>query len=386
MSRRIIALLLLIAGMLLLIYAGYTFIQQQNQPQPPVVSDAGGDATAGTEDQAVVADDDATFVEVVVSLQTVPRGFQMTADELAIDLRLASEVTSNTLTSLDDAVGLYARTDIFQGQTLTTAVLTDDPTLAGVQDFGPSSLIPEGQIAAAVPLDRLSSVGYGLRPGDYVDIMITFLFYQIDEQFQTYLQNSAVFFLEEVVEATEGEQVVPETLPEVFIISPYGRFEELPTGDIAHIGPSETQRPIPVAMILQNARVIQVGDYVPESVQPPTPTPEPAVEGAPTPTPGVPPPTPTPFPDVVLVALTPQQQLFLKYAVESNANIDLALRGINDNQILNIDQVDLNFLLSQFGIEVPPNFNYSVDSTRSENIPVTPTPEPPENTTVPEGG
>lgn len=380
--RRLLAFLLLIVGLVLLVFVGWLYIQQQNQPAPSPIAD-GSEASA--ESTPVVAAPDETFVEVVVSVQTVPRGFQMTENELAIDLRLASEVTSNTITNLDDAIGLYARTDIYQGQTLTEAVLTDDPRLEGEDEYGPSSLIPEGQWAAAVPIDRLSSAGYTMRPGDYADIMMTFMFYQIDEQFQTYLQNSAVFFLEDVVEAAEGEEVTLETLPEVFVISPYGRFEELPTGDVAHIGPSETQRPIPVSIILQNARIIQVGDYVPESVQPPTATPEVAEDGA-TPTPGAIPPTATPSPDVVLVALTPQQQLFLKYALESNADIDFALRGVNDNQIFSVENVDLTYLLSQFGIEVPPNFNYSVDNPGRGTIEITPTPSSAESTEPPGGG
>ncbi len=380
--RRLLAFLLLIVGLVLLVFVGWLYIQQQNQPAPSPIAD-GSEASA--ESTPVVAAPDETFVEVVVSVQTVPRGFQMTENELAIDLRLASEVTSNTITNLDDAIGLYARTDIYQGQTLTEAVLTDDPRPEGEDEYAPSSLTPDGQWPAAVPIDRLSSAGYTMRPGDYADIMMTFMFYQIDEQFQTYLQNSAVFFLEDVVEAAEGEEVTLETLPEVFVISPYGRFEELPTGDVAHIGPSETQRPIPVSIILQNARIIQVGDYVPESVQPPTATPEVAEDGA-TPTPGAIPPTATPSPDVVLVALTPQQQLFLKYALESNADIDFALRGVNDNQIFSVENVDLTYLLSQFGIEVPPNFNYSVDNPGRGTIEITPTPSSAESTEPPGGG
>jgi hypothetical protein len=68
------------------------------------------------------------------------------------------------------------------------------------------------------------------------------------------------------------------------------------------------------------------------------------------------------------VALQPQQQLFLKYALEVNANVDFALRGVNDGQLYEIQNIDLSFFLERYNIEVPPNFNYSV-----ENILVTPT-------------
>jgi len=301
------------------------------------------------------------MVEVVVSLQTVPRGWQMTEAELTTEMRLASEVGSNVLTRLNDAIGLYARYDIYQGETLTTDSVVRDPTLVGVENFGPSSLVPQGWVGMAVPTDRLSSVAYALRPGDTVDLMLTFTLNAIDPEFQTLLSNSATFFLQQ----GEGDSAAPNT----FIIDPYGRFEQLPTNDLAHIAPSEDpQRPIPVAVILQNARVISVGPYLPPlPVLPPTPTPLP---DEPTPTPGGgPPPTPTPAPpDVLLLALPPQQQLFVQYALEVNADIDLALRGENDLQLYANQNVDLNYLLEQFGIDVPPNADFAIGGLENTSL------------------
>ena len=137
----------------------------------------------------------------------------------------------------------------------------------------------------------------------------------------------------------------------IFTIDPFGEVETLPTNERTLITPSEAKRPIPVSIILQNARVIQVGEYFPGlDVQPPTPTPEPIEEGEPTPTPEPnqrPTATPVP-PTTVVVALSPQQQLFLKYAIESNADIDLALRGVNDGQLYPVQNVDIEYLLESF--------------------------------------
>jgi hypothetical protein len=230
-------------------------------------------------------------------------------------------------------------------------------------------------------MDRLTSVGYGISEGDYVDIMVTFLFYQIDEEFQTYLPNDAAFYLEEQIEAVEeaGSPLVLVTQPVIFLVSPVGRFEELPTGDLAHISPNDEDiipRPVPVTMIIQNARVIQVGQYqVPRDPTSliPTPTPEPLEEGQPTPTP--PPastPTPTPIPDdVAVVALQPQQQLLLRYAVDVNAQVFFALRGVNDGQLYTVENMTLDFLLERFNVEIPPNLGYTVETLIRE---VTPTP------------
>ena len=398
MGRRTIAFIILIVGVLMLSVVGIIFITSQNAGDDGSDSQQQVDANAtpipdGAEvpdaappEQIITADGTVPpMVEVVVSLQTVPRGWQMRDSELATEMRLASEVDSNVITDPAEVVGLYARSDIFQGETITRDDLVEDLTRIGVDEAGPSSIIPQGFIAAGVPMDRLSGVAYALDEGDYIDIMITFFFYQIDEQFQTYLPNSAVLFINE---DTSDDELVQFLNQEIVVISPYGRFEELPTGDLVHVGPSEPQRPVPISMILQNARVIQVGRWTPpEAVVPPTNTPDPdEVEN--TPTPGAIPITQTPEPpEVLLVALSPQQQLFLKYAVESNADIDFALRGVNDGQLYSVENIDLTLFLERYNIEIPPNFNYSVDAILV-TVTVTPTPESEQDTVEqrPEGG
>ena len=372
MSRRVLAILLLIGGLLILGLIAILYLSgalggdvevldetsapgaevevAEGTPPPDQIPSPGG-AGPGEAPQ---------LIEVVVSLQTVPRGWQMTEDELAIDLRRAEEVSSNVITSIDDALGLYARTDIFQGETLTFDSLIGDPTLIGIEEYGPSSLIPEGYVAQAVPMDRLSSVAYGLAEGDYVDVMATFLIYEIDEEFQTLLENSATFVLQSVTPGgEEGEEAqVAETL---LILDPFGRFETLPNGDLALITPSEEQRPVQVSFVLQGAKVVQVGPYFPPAaVAVPTSTPTPDPNATPTPEAGlVPTPTPPP-PDVLLLAMTPQQQLVMKYAVESAANIDFALRGPEDGQVYAVENVDLNYFLRRFNIEPPIDYGYTV--------------------------
>lgn len=390
MSRRTILILVFVFGIVLLSIVGVVFILQQNQPVETVADGEDGAPAPDGVDSTEPVETVPPLVEVVVSLQTVPRGHQMTPDILALDMRPVESVGSNVITNIEDALNLYARTDIYQGETLTYDSLVDDITRIGLESYGPSSLIPPGYVAQSVPMDRLTSVGYGMSEGDYVDIMVTFLFYQIDEEFQTYLPNDAAFYLEEQIEAVEeaGSPLAFITQPIIFLVSPIGRFEELPTGDLAHIKPNEEDvgpRPVPVTMIIQNARVIQVGQYqvpVNPADRIPTATPLPLEEGQPTPTP--PPastPTPTPIPDdVAVVALQPQQQLLLRYAIDVNAQVFFALRGVNDGQLYSVENMTLDFLLERFNVEVPPNLGYTVETLVQE---VTPTP-PPSEEQVPE--
>jgi len=359
----------------------YTLSQSDDNESAATAETGAADAVGISDDTSSPMVAPATplpaMVGVVVSNQTFPRGYYITEADvnppsgqlpnITIEQRVATSIDDNVITTLGDVIGKFARSDVFQGQTFTIDMLADDPRVAGAEKYGPSSLIPQGQVAAALPFDRLSGVAYGLSEGDYIDIMLTFNFYQIDEEFQTYLQNSAVFYLEEEITASsDGDTEVTETRPDIMMLSPYGRFEQLPTGDTAHIYPSEKQRPIVVSMILQNAKIIQVGDWSPrDSTQVATPTPTPVPEGEATPTPDFAAEEVTPIPsppDVILLALSPQQQLLLKYAVESYADIDYALRQPNDGQLYTIDAVDLDYMLAQFNIELPPTYNYSVDS------------------------
>ena len=102
---------------------------------------------------------------------------------------------------------------------------------------------------------------------------------------------------------------------------------------------------------------------------------------SPTPPPAVAP-TATPLPsDVLVLALQPQQQLLLRYAIEVNAQVYFALRGVNDGQLYSVENMTLDFLMDRFNVEIPPNLGYSVEESAIRQV--TPTP-PPEEGSVPE--
>lgn len=381
----------------MLAVVGFFIIQGQNQPAapPPAEGEDGVAAPEGQEGQVAPTPVPQDTVGVVVSLQTLPRGHVITEDIITIDRRPSETLEGNVITQTQDVIGKFARTDIYQGQTLTSDKLATDIREIGEELIGPSSLIPPGFVAQSVPLrtfldvnGQIASVGFGIAEGDYVDVLILLAMHEIDEEFQTYLPNDAKFFIEEFNESEDDPENEELAGVRIFTISPFGRFEELPTGDLAHISQQERSREFIIGMIIQNAKVIQVGQYIPP---PPavsrlaTPTPTPVPEGEPTPTPIASGPTATPLPpDVITLALQPQQQLLLRYAIETGADIDLALRGVNDGQLYSVENVDLSFLLERFDIELPPNFGYSIDNGQPLfDLQITPTPVP---LGVPEGG
>lgn len=348
----------------------------------------------------VAAEENVEFIEVVVSNNTIPRGFQLTENELQTEIRLAAQVSPNMITNIEDAVGKFTRKSVFQGETLTIESLVSDLREVGREDFGPSSLIPPGFVAMSVPFSRNRGVGSAVEAGDSVDILISFLLLPVDEQFQTRLHNNAVIYLTQEIESTDDEgNTVVETVQVPFLIEPQGRYEELPTGDLANIAPSEQDaRGQHVSFVIQNARVIQLGEWVPP-LPPilPTPTLSPE-EQAELDANGEQPQEAevslsdiaieiqeeinrrsNPFyADSILIALPPQQQVFLKYAVETNSLIDFALRGEGDGQLYAVENVSLEYVLDRFNIDIPPNFTYIVDTDNSTFAPiatVVPTPE-----------
>ena len=193
------------------------------------------------------------------------------------------------------------------------------------------------------------------------------MFAEIDPELETLLPNRATFLY--VTEGgggggEDGAEGSDETRLTEVVIDPFGRFEQLPTGELAHIAPSEPPRPIPVSFVIQNARVIQVGPWNPPSPPAlPTPTPDPeageeAAEEQPQVTPTPPP------PDVIVLALPPQQQLLLKYAVEREADIDFALRRAGDGQLFGIENVSTEYFINRFNVDIPPQFNYTAGGQR----------------------
>ncbi|MEM8858931.1 MAG: RcpC/CpaB family pilus assembly protein, partial [Chloroflexota bacterium] len=377
MNRRALGLLLIVLVIIAAVILGLFFFLGGNpfapEPEPtlppPTIALPDGEPTE-VPIVTVAPEEVVEFVEVVISNNTIPRGFQLTENELETEIRLIDQVSPNMITNIEDAVGLFTRKGIFQGETLTYEALASDLREIGQEDFGPSSLIPPGFVAMSVPYDRVSGVGGGIEAGDSVDILISFLLIPVDEEFQTPLHNSAVLYVNEEIEVEdENGEITIQTVRIPFIIEPQGRYEELATGDLANIAPSETQaRGQHVAFVIQNAAVIEVGQWIPP-VPPllPTPTLSPEeidelAESGQTPE------------DVqvtlsdlandvndtiaalkdplqagsILIALPPQQQITLKYAIETNSSIDFALRGEGDGQLYATENVSLEYVLYRF--------------------------------------
>ena len=295
----------------------------------------------------------ARFVQVVIAVQELPRGFRIPAN--AVDLRPWPEESApfNGITSTEVVIGRIARTRIFREQPILENMITDDFTSLAEVGSDAAAILPSGLVAVSVPITRLTSVAYALQDGDRVDVILSMLFVDVDDTFQTISPNFITLF-----SFAEGGIEFSETIQ--------GRPDSTSLGP-AIIGPSERQRPrLATQRTVQNALVVHVGEFPLDGNfigVPPTPSPVPSEdEEEPTSGEGTPVPTPTPnLPTVVTLGVTPQDAVVLVWAVEAKLPITMALRSASDNAREATQAVTLDFILANFNISPPGKRQFTIE-------------------------
>jgi Flp pilus assembly protein CpaB len=288
------------------------------------------------------------FTQIVVAAQNIPRGTRITADNNAVVIGdwPQDALPAGVIGDLEDVYGRVVRADIVLGMPVLEASLTDQAgDLAGIGSDA-ALQVPAGMVAYAIPAARYSSAAWALRSGDRVDVILSLLMSDLDEEFQTEMLNN----LRQLTGCADEDACSAD--------GPYGRLEVLPTGWMVNIAPGEPQRPRLVTQLsLQNVLVLQVGDWPEDGVGPEAePTPLPAVEGEPAPTP-----VPTRAEVVPLtLAVTQQDALVLEYAQAIGARFTFALRSAGDSESVATESVTLQYLMDRFSIELPPKLPYGV--------------------------
>lgn len=283
-------------------------------------------------------------IEIVVAAQNViPRGTRVTDDAVKLAEWPRESAPDGALTSIEDAVGRITREDIVLDTPLTDDVLTD--SLPDLDSMGSDAAlqIPKGMVAYALPVARYSSVAWALQPGDHVDVLISILIVELDEEFQAILPNQSF-----CVEPPEGEGCSSGTM---------GRLEVLANGWVVNMSPGEAQRPRLVTQLaVQDATVLRVGDWPGiEEVTPDEEVEPVAEEGV------VAEPERARIEPLTLI-VTPQDAMVLKYVEEIGASIDLILRSANDRDAgrITTESVTLQYIFDRFNIGLPPKLPYGV--------------------------
>lgn len=303
------------------------------------------------------------LVRIVQALQNLPRGFRF-PDQIAeleniVGYALWPEeaLPFNALREdqggLEQVLGKIARTDIFREQPILSTLLVDDLEQIAAVGSDAAAVLPNGLVAVALPIDRTTSVAYAVQDGDRVDLIISMLFVDVDEVFQSITPNKVTLFqiTDQGIETQAGIE---------------GRPEQSTIGPVI-IGPSERQRPRLVTQrTIQDALVVHIGEFPLDGKfigELPTPTPVPATAEAGGGTAGTPPPAPTaiPKPDIVTLGVTPQNAVVIVWAIESRLPVTMALRSAGDTSRTPTQQVTMDYVMSEFRIDLPARRDYSIE-------------------------
>lgn len=296
------------------------------------------------------------MVELVIAIQELVRGQVIPPNAVALRDWPADAAPFSAITNLEDVVGQIARTDIFREEPILTNMVVENLTDLASVGSDAAAILPSGLVAVSIPIDRLTSVGYAIQDGDRVDLIVSLLYVDVDEEFQSRIPSEITLF-------TIEPETNAITLQEGIQGRPDSSAAFAPARVI--VGPSEQQRPrLVTQMTIQDALVVHVGTFPLDGRfigVPPTPTPVPeeqeAAQGDATPVP-----TPTPArPDIVTLAVTPQEAVVITYYVEARIPVTLALRSASDTSRVPTDDVSLEYIMGTYGIELPPRLPYSIE-------------------------
>lgn len=306
--------------------------------------------------------------QVVTAGQKIYAGTQITAEMLQTREIPQDMMVEGTYQAVGDVVGQYARYTIEQGMWITTSMVSLTPGQVNLPGSPWAPLIPPGYTAISIPITRLSSVAFGIRDGDYVDVIVTMLLVDVDSNYQTILPNNTSLLAG--AGQMEGPIVAPVLTMTVDLIGgsgPQGRTETDPVwGDQAlYITPSEPQRPRLVSqLIMQRAQILHVGTFplpgAPAAEQAAAPgaaadaTQQPAVTEEPTA-------ATIERPDIVTLMVNQQDAVTLNFLVYSGAQITLALRNPNDlGPYPMTESATLPSVLNQYSISIPAKVPYAI--------------------------
>lgn len=318
-----------------------------------------------TEPTPVVED-----IDVVVVTQNTPRGTILDETLLTtIQIPKNDAVSGMFFNDLAAVVGRRAKFDLDSGIPLTASMLVDSAEALSATGSVAALSIPRGKVAISIPINRLSSISYAPRPGDHVSVIVTMMFVDVDNEYQTILPNEVVTVEGPV--SSEEENIITLGLLKNEGVTFQGRTELDPLlNELLYVIPPEQQRGRLVSQtLLPDVTVLQVGDFALEKEEAPaleaTPDEDTVVEP-------VPAPEPEPEavevvaeeispPDVISLIVSPQDAVTLNYLLFSGAEMTLALRAADDDSITSTESATLQFLLDEYHISMPAKLPYGME-------------------------
>lgn len=371
---------LLLVGLVLLglsaLAVGFIWNLSNNNTQPP----SGDVPTAVSSDPGSAATPVSSgSLDIVVAVQDLQRGVVIPTEALGSMAWPTEMVPPNAITDPAQIVGSRARYTIQRNEPIFTTMVVK--SLQELSPFGSDTAgrIPKGFTAISLPYDLNNGVANGVRSGDYVNILVSMAFVDIDRDFQSVLPNLSAGVLGPSTASQDSSGALPPQMIVAGIVpaqnqAGLGRAETDPVlGETLYVVPSEDQRSRLVSQsIIQNVLVMGMGIFGPDS---PTVAELPqATEAAPgvvdpnaTPT-AAPTATPTPPPpQLITVAVSPQEALVLDYINRLHERYPDAvqytytLRSAGDTSLAETQSVTLQYMVDTYKISLPSKLNYGLD-------------------------
>lgn len=320
-------------------------------------------------------------LRIIGASQTLGRGVIIPTEALVAIPWPTNIVPPSAITDPALVVGTRARYTIARGEPIFSTMIVESLAQLSPTGSDAAAQIPAGYVAISIPYDRQHGVALGVKAGDHVNLIVSWAVVDLDQEFQTELPN-----LSTVLSPPNPDAVFAIPPSSVSVVNSGNANQPQPVGRGAagveidaefYVVPSEPQRPRLVTQgIIQDALVLQVGNFGEDkpAVIEPTPTADPAAAASATP----PPPTSTPLPpDIITLVVSPQDAIVLNYVNRLNerypqgVQVTLALRSAGDTSRVDTEAVTLSYMFENFNIALPAKLNYGLSST------VLPTPVPP---------
>ncbi|MFQ5398245.1 MAG: RcpC/CpaB family pilus assembly protein [Anaerolineae bacterium] len=335
---------------------------------------------------------------VVIATANLPVGERIRPDLITIEMRPDTNIALQggyTFSDVEEVLDRIVKVEVSQGQAILRPMVALNPS--DLASFGSdlALYIDRGKVAVAFPINRFSGAAFALRPGDRVDVLMTLQVVEVDPEFQTALPNTTNRVINS--ELLAGRSFLFEETAQ-------GRLEFIPEiNQVAEIVPNDPSsqgenfavgKPIPkrvTQLTIQQAEVLWVGTWRDPQELAQNAAAEAAAaaaEGAAAETAQsvAPPPFPARFelkPDVVILSMTSQDALALKWALERGIDIDLALRAQGDTTAFVTTSVSLPQIVDQGGLVIPELADFDLHPRAEEveppSLPVEPLDEPPPN-------
>jgi len=232
---------------------------------------------------------------VVVARTPIGANSLIRADHVTLEER--DDIPSGAANEVGSVLGRLALRDIAEGEVLRVQdVQPAEGEQAVALDLG------SDQLAVALPADDVLSQWGAVAPGDHVDVLLT-----LDVILETPM------YPEEVLTLAEGETVQ--------------RVERDESLDNVSV------------LVLQNLEVLRIiQEPQPEAQQQGRQAGE---EEA------------IPLRRALILKVTPQDAVLLKYFRDSTGQIDVALRSPDNGTLFDVEPVNINYLIRRYGITLP---------------------------------